>query len=342
MSRAATAPPTNIYEQQRRNLARTKAFMAGFVLFLVFLGLGADAFLYGTGGTPGLPICTLGALLVGGFSAWWSVRGGDQMVLESANARPLDPTDPRQRIVDNVVEEMAIAAGLPKPRVYVVPDPDLNAFATGPSPDKASIAVTSGLLEKLNREELQGVIGHEMSHVRNFDTRLMTVVAALAGAILLLSDWARRGLWWGGGSRRRSDNDGGGSGILGLVFFAFWLVSIILAPIITRIVAMAVSREREFLADASGAELTRNPLGLASALEKIDAAVEPTQSIKQGVAHLCIADPRGRKLNESEGAFANLFGTHPPIARRVALLKEMAYRQLRGSVAPPSAPPAAT
>jgi heat shock protein HtpX len=342
MSRAATAPPTNIYDQQRRNLARTRMFMAGFVLFLVFLGLGADAFLYGTGGTPGLPICTLGALLVGGFSAWWSVRGGDQMVLESANARPLDPTDPRQRIVDNVVEEMAIAAGLPKPRVYVVPDPDLNAFATGPSPDKASIAVTSGLLEKLNREELQGVIGHEMSHVRNFDTRLMTVVAALAGAILLLSDWARRGLWWGGGSRRRSDNDGGGSGILGLVFFAFWLVSIILAPIITRIVAMAVSREREFLADASGAELTRNPLGLASALEKIDAAVEPTQSIKQGVAHLCIADPRGRKLNESEGAFANLFGTHPPIARRVALLKEMAYRQLRGSVAPPSAPPAAT
>ena len=331
MSRAATAPPTNIYDQQRRNLARTKMFMAGFVLFLVFLGLGADAFLYGAGGTPGFPICTLGALLVGSFSAWWSVRGGDQMVLESANARPLDLTDPKQRIVDNVVEEMAIAAGLPKPKIYVVPDPDPNAFATGPSPQKASLAVTAGLVDRLNREELQGVIGHEMSHVRNFDTRLMTVVAALAGAILLLSDWARRGLWWGGGSRRRSDSEGGGGGgVLALLFFALWLVSIILAPIIAQIVAMAVSREREYLADASGAELTRNPLGLASALEKIDAAVEPTQSIKQGVAHLCIADPRGRKLNESEGAFANLFGTHPPIAKRVALLKEMAYRQLRG------------
>ena len=342
MSRAATTPPTNIYDQQRRNLSRTRWFMFGFVLFLVFLGLGADAFLYGTGGTPGLPICTLGALLVGGFSAWWSVRGGDQMVLESASARPLDPTDPRQRVVDNVVEEMAIAAGLPKPKVYLVPDPDPNAFATGLSPQKASIAVTAGLVDRLNREELQGVIGHEMSHVRNFDTRLMTVVAALAGAILLLSDWARRGLWWGGGSRRRSDNDSGGSGVLGLLFFALWLISIILAPVIAQIVAMAVSREREYLADASGAELTRNPLGLASALEKIDAAVEPTQSIKQGVAHLCIADPRGRKLNEGEGAFANLFGTHPPIAKRVALLKEMAYRELRGGAGSLAAPPSAT
>jgi heat shock protein HtpX len=332
--------PTNIYDQQRRNLARTKMFMFGFVLFLVFLGLGADAFLYGSGGSPGIPICTFGALLVGGFSAWWSVQGGDQMVLESSGAKPIDLGDPRQRVLDDVVEEMAIAAGLPKPKIYIVPDPDPNAFATGPSPEKASIAVTSGLLDKLNREELQGVIGHEMSHVRNYDTRLMTVVAALAGAILLLSDWARRGLWWGGGSRRSSnDRDGGGSGALGVVFFAFWLVSIILAPIIAQIVAMAVSREREYLADASGAELTRNPSSLASALQKIDAAVEPTVSIKQGIAHLCIADPRGRKVNESEGAFANLFGTHPPIAKRIALLNEMAYRQLRGGSPSPTPQP---
>jgi heat shock protein HtpX len=328
------ALPANIYDQQRRNLARTKMFMFGFVLFLVFLGLGADAFLYGSGGTPGFPICTLGALVVGGFSAWWSVQGGDQMVLESSSARPIDLSDPKQRVVDNVVEEMAIAAGLPKPKIYIVPDPDPNAFATGPSPEKASIAVTQGLVDRLSREELQGVIGHEMSHVRNYDTRLMTVVAALAGAILLLSDWARRGLWWGGGSRRSSsDREGGGSGALGIIFFALWLVSIILAPIIAQIVAMAVSREREYLADASGAELTRNPLGLASALQKIDAAVEPTAAIKQGVAHLCIADPRGRKLNESEGAFANLFGTHPPIAKRIELLRQMSYQSAGG--APP-------
>ncbi|MGH9364534.1 MAG: M48 family metalloprotease, partial [Thermoanaerobaculia bacterium] len=174
---------------------------------------------------------------------------------------------------------------------------------------------------------------HEMSHVRNYDTRLMTVVAALAGAILLLSDWARRGLWWGGGSRSRSNRDsgGGGGGALGIVFFALWLVAIILAPIIAQIVALAVSREREYLADASGAELTRNPLGLASALQKIDAAVEPTASIKRGVAHLCIADPRGRKLNESEGAFANLFGTHPPIAKRIELLRQMSYQRAGGA-----------
>ncbi|HYB53604.1 MAG TPA: M48 family metalloprotease, partial [Thermoanaerobaculia bacterium] len=195
--------PTNLYEQQKRNLHRTTLFLAGFVLFLAFLGIGADAFLYGAGGSPGLPICTLGAIAFGGLSAWWSLRGGDQAVLDSASARPLDPSDPQQKLLDNVVEEMAIAGGVPKPRVYVIPDDDPNAFATGPGPQKASIAVTRGLLARLDREELQGVVAHEMSHVRNYDIRLMTAVAALAGAILLLSDWARRGLWWGGG--RRSD-----------------------------------------------------------------------------------------------------------------------------------------
>lgn len=320
--------PLNLYEQQKRNLRRTAVFLAGFVLFLALLGLGADAFLYGGGGSPGLPICTLAALAFGGLSAWWSLHGGDQAVLESSSARPLDPSDPSERTLDNVVEEMAIAAGLPKPHVYVIPDADPNAFATGPGPEKASIAVTRGILEKLNREELQGVVAHEMSHVRNYDIRLMTVVAALAGAVLLLSDWSRRGLWWGGGRRSAREREGGGSGLLGVVFFALWLVSIVLAPVIAQLVAMAVSRQREYLADASGSELTRNPLALASALEKIDAAVEPTPSIKQGVAHLCIADPRGRPLNERESVWTNLFATHPPIARRIALLREMGYRRL--------------
>ncbi len=320
--------PLNLYDQQKRNLGRTRIFLAGFILFLAFLGLGADAFLYGAGGSPGLPFCTLGALAFGGFSAWWSLSGGDKAVLESANAEPLDLSDPRQKALDNIVEEMAIAGGVPKPRVYVVPDGDPNAFATGPGPERASLAVTRGILEKLNREELQGVVAHEMSHVRNYDIRLMTVVAALAGSILLLSDWARRGLWWGGGRRSGRDRDGGGGGLLGVVFFALWLVSILLAPVIAQLVAMAVSREREYLADASGAELTRNPLALASALEKIEAAVEPTLSIKQGVAHLCITDPRGRALNEKEGFFSNLLSTHPPIARRIELLREMGYRNL--------------
>jgi len=319
--------PLNLYDQQKRNLSRTRLFLAGFVLFLVFLGIGADAFLYGGGGSPGLPICTFGALAFGGLSAWWSLHDGDQAVLDSASARPLDLADPRQKTLDNVVEEMAIAGGVPKPRVYLISDSDPNAFATGPGPQKASIAVTQGILDKLNREELQGVIAHEMSHVRNYDIRLMTVVAALAGAILLVSDWTRRGLWWGG-SRRSERSRDGGRGLLGVVFFALWLVSILLAPIVARLVAMAVSREREYLADASGAELTRNPLALASALEKIDAAVEPTPSIKQGVAHLCIADPRGRAVNEREGLFSDLLSTHPPLARRVEILREMGYRGL--------------
>ena len=315
--------PMNLYDQQRRNLSNTRWFIFAFVLLLAILGLGADGALYGAGASPGFPIATLGALCVGGFSAWWSLHGGDQAVLESAHAAPLNPADPEQRVLDNVVEEIAIAGGIPKPAVYVIPDDDPNAFATGSGPEKASIAVTRGLLRKLNRDELQGVVAHELSHVRNYDVRLMTVVAALAGAILLLADWSRRGLWWG--RRSRSDRSGG----LGILFAVLWMVSLVLAPIIARIVSLAVSRQREYLADATGSELTRNPLGLASALQKIEDAVEPTPSIKQGIAHLCIADPRGRAVNEKEGFFSDLFSTHPPIAKRIAILREMAYQKSR-------------
>lgn len=320
---------TNLYDQQRRNLRRSTALLVGFILFITFLGMGADVFLYYAGGSPGIPVATIGALLFSGVSAWWSFRDGDRAVLQSTNAVPLDPiADPRQKLLDNVVEEMAIASGLPKPKVYVVPDPDPNAFATGTGPEKSSIAVTVGLLNALNREELQAVISHEMSHVKNYDVRVMTIVAALVGSALLISDWGRRGLYWGGGgrSRNRDDGGGGGGGIFGIVILVLWVISIILAPIIAQIVAMSVSREREYLADASGAELTRNPLALASALEKIAAAAAPTQSIKQGIAHLCIEDPRGRSVNQSEGFFANLFSTHPPIEKRIAILREMAYQ----------------
>lgn len=315
---------TNLFEQQKKNLRRTTGILVGFVAFLVFLGIGADFFLYGSGAGPGVPVATIGALLFGAGSSLWALRAGDRAVLESANAVPVDRNDPAQRQLDNVVEEMAIAGGLPKPAVYVIPDRDPNAFATGSGPQKSSVAVTAGLLESLNREELQAVVSHEMAHVKNYDVRLMTVVAALVGSVLLISDWGRRGLGWGGG-RRRGSRDGGGGAIM-LVFFVLWILSLILAPIIARLVAMAVSREREYLADASGSELTRNPLALASALEKIDAAKAPTPSIKQGVAHLCIADPRGSAVNEREGRLAELFATHPPIAKRIALLREMSYQ----------------
>ena len=316
---------TNLFEQQKRNLRRTAGILTGFVAFLVFLGIGADFFLYGSGAGPGFPVATLGALLFGAGSSLWALRAGDRAVLESANAVPIDRNDPRQMVLDNVVEEMAIAGGLPKPRAYVIPDNDPNAFATGSGPEKSSIAVTAGLLDALNREELQAVVSHEMAHVKNYDIRLMTVVAALVGSVLLISDWGRRGLRFGGG-RRRGGRGGGGGAVL-LVFFVLWILSLILAPLIARLVAMAVSREREYLADASGSELTRNPGALASALEKIDASKAPTPSIKQGVAHLCIADPRGRAVNEREGRWAELFATHPPIAKRIALLHEMAYRK---------------
>jgi heat shock protein HtpX len=241
-------------------------------------------------------------------------------------------------VLHNVVDEMSIAAGLPRPQVYVVPDDDPNAFATGKDPAHSYIAVTEGLVQTLSREELQGVIAHEMSHVRNYDIRLMTVVAALVGAILLISDAARHMMRFGGG--RGGVRGGGkkskGGGPIMLIVFAIWLLALILAPIISQLLAMAVSRKREYLADASGAELTRNPLALANALERIESAEAPTASIKKGTAHLCIADPLGRAFNAKEGFMAELFGTHPPISKRITLLKSMAY-QYEHAPPPPSA-----
>jgi heat shock protein HtpX len=240
--------------------------------------------------------------------------------MSSAGAQPIDDEDPRYRVLKNVVDEMAIAAGIPAPRLYCIPDDDPNAFATGRDPSSASIAVTRGLVDRLSRDELQGVIAHEMSHIRNEDIRLMTVVAALIGSVSLIAELGLRMMRFGGGKGGKRNSRGGGA-----VFFVLWLVALVLAPVISRLLAMAVSRQREYLADASGAELTRNPAALASALERITAADEPTRSIKKGTAHLCIADPLGREGNEREGFVADLFGTHPPIRKRVTLLKAMAY-----------------
>jgi heat shock protein HtpX len=255
----------------------------------------------------------------------------------STGARPLsqvaatasDEDKLKFRQLDNVVDEMAIAAGLPRPPVYVVPDLDPNAFATGRDPAHASIAVTRGLLDTLDREELQGVVAHEMSHIRNLDIRVMTLVAALVGGVALLSDWARRGMMWGGAPRRRDDDRRDGSGIAGIAFLVIWMIAIVLAPLLAQLLAMAVSRKRESLADASGAELTRNPLGLARALEKIESAAEPTRAINRGTAHLCIADPLGRQANLREGFWSDLFASHPPMATRILALREMAFESAR-------------
>ena len=321
----------NLYEQQRSNRRKTWLVMLAFVAFFLILGAGFDAFYLGAGGGF-VPVGSVVALGVGSASAAVSYFSGDRAVLAATAARPVEEleaaaTDPdklKLRQLENVVDEMAIASGLPRPRVYVVPDADPNAFATGRDPAHASLAVTRGLLDTLDREELQGVVAHEMSHIRNLDVRVMTIVAALVGAVALLADWARRGMLWGGGRRRDRDDRRGGAA--GIILFAVWLIAILIAPLLAQLLAMMVSRRREYLADASGAELTRNPLGLARALQKIESAAGPTAAVNRGTAHLCIADPLGRPINLKAGAWADLFASHPPMAARIAALKQMAFQ----------------
>ena len=324
----------NLFEQQAANRRRTWLVMAMFIALAIFIGLGLDMYVLSEGGRF-IPVGTVAALAIGGGQSYWSLQRGDRAVLLSAGAVPLDEklsavtTDDdrlRYRQYANVVEEMAIAGGVPPPRAYVIPDADPNAFATGRDPQHASIAVTEGLLAALNREELQGVVAHEMAHIRNLDIRLMTVVAGLIGMIVLVSDWSMRAMRFGGGRRSGKSKDGGG-GALGILLVAIWLVAVILAPFLAQLMAMAVSRTREYLADATGAQLTRNPIGLASALEKLEHAASATKSIKRGTAHLCIVDPLERRLDNREGRFADLFATHPPMAKRIEALKRMAYER---------------
>ncbi|MBP7216869.1 MAG: M48 family metallopeptidase [Candidatus Omnitrophica bacterium] len=304
----------NIYEQIVSNQRATWITVSLFVIFFLLLGFGFDYF-YG----EGLPVFSSVALLFGIISSVGSFLYGDKVILASTRARPLDLNDVSQRQWQNVVEEMSIASGIKVPQTYVIDDPDPNAFATGRDPEHASIAVTVGLLSTLNREELQAVAAHEMSHIKNFDIRLMLIIAVLLGSIALLADWAARMTF----HRRRRSRDSEGAGAL--IILVIWLIAVILAPIISQIMAMFVSRRREYLADATGAELTRNPLALASALQKIEARVGPTRSIHQGNAHLCIADPKGAGIGLREGFTADLFATHPPIAKRIEILKQMAY-----------------
>jgi heat shock protein HtpX len=307
----------NLYEQINHNKRNTWVLIAIFVALFIVIGVGFDHY-YGAG--AGFPIFTSITFAVSLLAAYASYRNGDKLILSSTHAQRLDLDDPKQKQWQNVIDEMGIAAGIPAPNTYIIDDDDPNAFATGRDPQHSSIAVTKGLLNVLDRDELQAVASHEMSHIKNYDIRLMLMIAALVGSIALISDWGARSLFRG---RRRSSSrsSGGGEAVLLLI----WLIAIILAPILSRIVAMMVSRRREYLADASGAELTRNPLALASALEKIDAQAGPTRSINQGTAHLCIADPKGSYLNSKEGFVADLFATHPPIQKRIQALRDMAY-----------------
>ena len=244
---------------------------------------------------------------------------GDRIVLASTRARQVTPEqEPR---LHNIVEGLAIAAGIPKPRVYVVPEQAPNAYATGRDPEHSSIAVTQGLLDAMNRVELEGVVAHEMSHILDRDMLVGTIVATLVGAVVLISEFFMRAMWWGGVGGRRGNDRGGGPAEA--ILFAVGFVLIILAPIFGQIVRFAMSRQREYLADAQGAMLTRYPPGLAAALKKISAASSiPMRSANNATAHLWLNQP-SRIQGERMGSLERLFSTHPPIEDRIRRLEEM-------------------
>ena len=300
----------SIHSQIRSNIAKSYAFMAGFVVFVVFAG-------YVMGNALGYGNSWMGiAVLFSIGSSFISYYWGDSLVLAMSGARPAD----RKRDFDffTVTENLCIATGLPKPRLYVIEDTAMNAFATGRDPQHAVICVTTGIVDRLERRELEGVIAHELSHVKNYDIRLMAIVAVLAGTVAFLADMFMRSLWWGGGRRSR-DNDRGGDlqGILMIV----GIVLAILSPFIASMIQFAISRKREFLADASAALITRYPEGLARALEKLKGDKEVLEAATNATAHLFIANPfKGKQFH---AWFSGLFDTHPPIDERIKALRAM-------------------
>lgn len=302
-----------MYEQIASNRRRTWLLIAGAVILLGAVGYALG--LIWQAGPAGLVI----ALVVAIALSIGSYAYGDRVVLASTRARPVTPDE--QPRLHNIVEGLSIAAGIPKPRVYVVPEVAPNAFATGRNPDHASIAVTDGLLKTMSRVELEGVVGHELAHVVDRDILVGTVVATLAGAVILLSEFFTRTWWWGGiGGRRGSDRGGGG---FEAIIFAVGIVLLILAPIFAQIIRFSVSRQREYLADAQGALLTRYPPGLTSALRKIGAASGiPMHSANNATAHLWLNQP-SRVEGERMGSLERLFSTHPPIEERIRRLEEM-------------------
>ena len=301
-----------MHEQIAANKRKSVLLVAGAFVFLGAVGwlLG---YLFGTGIT-GIVV----ALVVAIVLSIGSYLYGDKIVLASTRARAVSGEDePR---LHNLVEGLAIAAGIPKPRVYVVPEQAPNAFATGRDPEHASIAVTEGLLGMMNRVELEGVIGHELAHVVDRDMLLGTIVATLVGAVVLMAEFLMRSWWWGGLGGRRGDDSNGGP--VALVFFAAGFALMVIAPIAGEVIKRAVSRNREFLADAQGAMLTRYPPGLASALRKIAASPAAMHSANNATAHLWLSQP-SRIEGERLGPLERIFATHPPLAERIARLEEM-------------------
>ena len=287
------------------------------VAVVLILGLLGAAIGFAVTGVPEAALLGSGlAVTVGLFASLISYYAGDSLVLSVSGAKEVTERDHPQLL--NVVREIALAANLPMPRVYLIDDTAPNAFATGRDPAHASVAITIGLLQKLDREELQGVIAHELSHVRNYDIRFSLMVGVMVGSIALLADFFLRFTFWGGGRRSRRDSDTG-SGGLQIVIFVVAIVLAILAPIVSRLVQMAVSRQREFLADVSGVELTRNPYGLARALAKISLDTEPLEVANRATQHLYFENP----IKAATGTSRSLFSTHPAAIDRINRLREL-------------------
>ena len=303
-----------MYEQIASNKRKTLVLLIVSFLLLVAVGY-VIGYIYGTPWV-GLAIAVGIALLLQ-IGAYYS---GDKIVLASARARAVTPEDePR---LHNIVEGLAIAAGVPKPAVYVVPEQSPNAFATGRDPEHSSVAVTQGLLDTMNRVELEGVLGHELSHVVDRDILYGTIVATVIGAVVLLSEFFLRSWWWGGFGGRRSDRGNGNGGVVELIVFAVGFALLILAPLLGQLIRLAVSRNREYLADAQGAMLTRYPPGLISALKKIQDAPHAMKSANNATAHLWFEQP-SRVQGPQTGRMEKLFSTHPPIEERIRRLEEM-------------------
>ena len=294
-----------MYKEIDSNKRRTVLLMGLFLVFVI--GVGYVLSLYFNN-----YFILVIAVIVASVQALTSYYYSDSISLAVSGAKEAPRQEPFLEL-HRLVENLAITAGLPKPKIFVINDPSPNAFATGRDPKHASLAVTSGLLEMMDKNELQGVIAHELSHVGNYDIRLMTVVVVLVGVVALISDFALRWMWFGGG-RRNNNNDGGGQAQL--ILFVIAIALAILAPLAASLIQLAISRKREYLADASGALLTRYPDGLASALEKISQFSQPLKRANRATAHLYIADPFRKKV-------AGLFATHPPIDDRIKKLRAM-------------------
>ena len=298
-------------------IASNRRKTVGLVIsFILVIGIAVWA----VGIILGLPLEVSGivagiATIISLLCAFWAYRSGDSVVLRIAHAHPADPQEHRQLI--RTVENLCIGAGMPMPRVYVIDDKAMNAFATGRDPEHATVAITTGLLEKLEPLELEGVIAHELSHVRNFDIRLMMMTAILVGVVAITADVALRATWFGAGRRSRYKGKGEGGGAVIIMVIA--LIAIIIAPIVARIIQMSLSRQREYLADASGALLTRYPEGLASALVKISGDKDPLDEATKGTAHMYFVNP----LSAHGSGLNNMFSTHPPIQDRIERLRNM-------------------